>query len=79
MRNLLLISLLLPALAMADATIPNVDLKKTADLPYLKRYDGSYIVDQVQRSTNSVCPRPSWKKPSSLMGTTTICTCRRKP
>lgn len=50
MRNLLLVSLLLPVLAMADATIPNVDLKKTADLPYLKRYDGSYIVDQVQQS-----------------------------
>ena len=50
MRNLLLVSLLLPVLAMADATIPNVDLKKTADLPYLKRYDGSYIVDQVHQS-----------------------------
>ncbi|MDD5394576.1 MAG: OmpA family protein [Thiothrix sp.] len=50
MRNLLLISLLLPALAMANATIPTEDLKGTEDLLYLKRYEGSFIVDRGQQA-----------------------------
>lgn len=48
MRKWLAMSLLLPALAMADASIPTKDMKGAADLPYLKRYDGAFIVDQLQ-------------------------------
>jgi len=51
MRKFILTALLLPVLAFAaDATIPTRDIQGAADLPYLKRYEGAFIFDQVQKS-----------------------------
>ncbi len=54
MRKLLMLAALLPMLAMADATIPDKDMKGTEDLPYLQRYDGSFIVDQLQEKFDEI-------------------------
>ncbi|WGZ94427.1 MAG: DUF4892 domain-containing protein [Candidatus Thiothrix putei] len=50
MRILPAIFLLLPVLAVADASLPANDRQGSADLPYLKRYEGAVIIDQVQKS-----------------------------
>lgn len=50
MNKLLIFAFLAPTLVLADATIPDKDLQGTADLPYLKRYEDSLIIDQVQKS-----------------------------
>ncbi len=50
MRVFLLIIALLPSLAVADATIPTKDIPGARDLPKLKRYQGSFIVDHMQSS-----------------------------
>lgn len=49
-RILIALFLLLPVLAAADAKIPTEDAKGARDLPFLKRYEGSYIVDYEQRA-----------------------------
>jgi hypothetical protein len=54
MRMLLMLGALLPAVAMADATIPHKDIQGMADLPYLKRYKGSFIVDQLKQEFNEI-------------------------
>ncbi len=48
MRALWCIFLLIPAIACADATNPTKDVAGARDLPFLKRYQGSFIVDQMQ-------------------------------
>lgn len=48
MRALLPILALLPSLSLADATVPTKDVAGVRDLPYLKRYQGSFIIDHVQ-------------------------------
>jgi outer membrane protein OmpA-like peptidoglycan-associated protein len=54
MRKLLMLAVLLPTLALADATIPDKDMQGTADLSYLQRYDGSFIVDQLQEKFDEI-------------------------
>src|SRR5687767_9179376 len=54
-RSLFAALLLLPALALpppvlADATEPTADVAGSKDLPWLKRYDGSFIVSYDQRA-----------------------------
>ncbi len=50
MRKILWIVALLPVLACADPSVPTRDIQGASDLPYLKRYEGSFIVEQVQKS-----------------------------
>jgi hypothetical protein len=43
-------------IALADATDPKADVKGAKDLPLLKRYEGSFIVDtRRRRSTRRRC------------------------
>lgn len=41
---------LLPTLVLADPTLPTTDISGAVDPPYLKRYEGSFIVERVQKS-----------------------------
>lgn len=50
MRVFLLIIALLPSLSLADATVPTKDIPGARDLPNLKRYQGSFIIDHIQSS-----------------------------
>lgn len=54
MLKLLMCLLLLPSLAMADATVPERDIDGAQDLPWLKRYEGSYIVSYERKSFDAV-------------------------
>ncbi|HMB57582.1 MAG TPA: DUF4892 domain-containing protein [Arenimonas sp.] len=49
-RFLFALLLCLPILAAADATVPTKDVDGAHDLPFLKRYEGSYIVNYEQKS-----------------------------
>lgn len=50
MRKILWMVALLPVLACADPSPPTHDIQGAVDLPYLKRYEGAFIVDQVQKA-----------------------------
>jgi len=43
-------ALLLPLPALADATVPTRDIPNARDNPLLRRYDGSFIVDYMQKA-----------------------------
>ncbi len=47
---LLLMLLLMPHIALADATEPKADAPGSRDLPMLKRYEGSLIVNYEQKA-----------------------------
>ncbi|KFN43484.1 OmpA family protein [Arenimonas oryziterrae] len=49
-RFLFALLCLLPVLAQADATVPNKDVDGARDLPFLKRYEGSFIVNYEQKA-----------------------------
>lgn len=49
-----LLCLLPPPQALANATSPTEDIAKAVDLPWLKRYEGSYIVSYEQRRFDAV-------------------------
>lgn len=50
----LLLALLLPPLALADATVPKADIAGAKDPAWLKRYEGSFIVSREFRRFDAV-------------------------
>jgi OOP family OmpA-OmpF porin len=54
LRTILALLCLLPLTALGNATIPTEDIAKAADLPWLKRYEGSYIVSYEQRRFDAI-------------------------
>ena len=47
---LAVVPLVAPGAAVADATIPTRDIPNARDNPLLRRYEGSFIVDYMQKS-----------------------------
>lgn len=54
LRTILVLLCLLPLAALANAEVPTEDIAGAGDLPWLKRYEGSYIVSYEQRRFDAI-------------------------